>query len=92
MYEGGQMRDVASKGSTVLYLDRRKPLYKFFASIPYDPEKFYFVMVHDREVSITVRNVKAGQSYLLNHAAYSIIADRLNQEYGWEVYNSVGIN
>ncbi len=41
--ENGRMKDGCSIGSCVMHLDRRKPLYKFLSSIPYDPEKFYFV-------------------------------------------------
>lgn len=92
LYTDGQMRDVSSTGSTVMYLDRRKPLYKWFNTIAYDPAKFHFIFVNGNRVSINLRNLNTGQSYTLNRAAYEVVANSLKSIYGWEVYNNVDIN
>lgn len=88
----GEMKDSCSVGSCVMYLDRRKPLYKFLNSIPDDPEKFYFITIYGQSVSITFRNIYAGQSYKLKSAAYDVVVDRLRANFKWEIYNDVKVD
>ncbi len=88
----GQIKDSCSVGSCVMYLDRRKPLYKFLSSIPYDPEKFYFVQDDGGRISICLRNIHSGQSYDLNHAAYATVVLKLRANYNWEIYNDVKVD
>ena len=90
--EKGEMKDSCSVGSCVMHLDRRKPLYKFLNSIPYDPEKFYFVSIYDGSVSICLRSIRSGQSYTLNRAAYDVVVENLRTKYGWEIYNNVRLD
>lgn len=84
--------DSAAKGSTVMYPDRRKPLYKFLNSIPYDPQKFYIVSVYDRDVQISLRNLNTGQFYTLKRAAYEYVVKKLREVYGWEIYCNVDLD
>lgn len=88
----GQMNGVSGIGSCIMYLDRRKPLYKFFAAINYDPNKFYFITIYGNQVRIDFRNLNNGQSYVLSKAAYDVITNRLRETYGWEIYNNVNID
>ena len=90
--EKGEMKDSCSVGSCVMHLDRRKPLYKFLNSIPYDPEKFYFITIYGQRVSITFRNIYAGQSYKLKNAAYDVVVERLRVHFEWEIYNDVKVD
>lgn len=90
--KGGHMKDICSTGGCVMHLDRRKPLYKFLKSIPYDPEKFYFISDHAGNVSICLRNISSGQSYKLNRAAYDVVVEKLRIHYNWEVFNDVRVN
>ncbi len=92
VYEDGHMKDVCSTGGCVMYLDRRRPLYKFLKSIPYDPEKFYFISDYAGNVSIHLRNIFSGQSYKLNKAAYDVVVEKLRIHYNWEIYNDVRVN
>jgi len=92
VYENGHMKDISSVGSSVMHLDGRKPLYKFLKSIPYDPEKFYFIHADKGKVSIILRNVFHGQSYKLRKAAYDVIVEKLRLKYGWEIYNDVRVD
>lgn len=88
----GLVNDACCIGSTIMYLDRRKPLYKFLSSIPEDPQKFYFVMDHGKSVSISLRDLYFGQSYTLRSAAYQVVADRLKEKFDWEIFNNVNID
>ena len=78
-------------GSCVMYLDRRKPLYKFFASIPYDPYSF-FISIYDKQVSINLRNIGINQSYVMKRTAYDLAVKKLREVYEWEVYNDVRVD
>jgi len=82
----------SSVGSTVMYLDKRKPLFKFLNSIEYDPLSFYFVFIYDSKVSITLRNINTGQYYTLNKLAYDMVVEKLKDRFGWEIYNDVRID
>ena len=90
--EKGEMKDSCSVGRCVMHPDRRKPLYKFLSSIPYDPEKFYFVQDDGGRISICLRNIHSGQSYDLNHAAYATVVLKLRAHYNWEIYNDVKVD
>lgn len=84
--------DSSATGSAVLYLKKRSLLYKFFNSIPYTVDRFYFIFIYDSQVSIVLRNIKVGQSYNLKQAAYEIVVDLLRIKYNWEIYNDVKIS
>lgn len=84
--------DSCAHGSTVLYLKKRSPLFKFFNSIPYTVDGFYFISIHDSQVSISLRNINYGQSYDLMRAAYEIVVDQLKKKYNWEIYCNVDLN
>jgi len=90
--EDGNMRHEFSIGSTLIYLDKRKPLYKFLTSLIDDPNKFYSIFIFDRKASISLRNIRTWQSYILNDAAYDLVAKRLKEAYGWEVFNNVRVD
>ena len=84
--------DSSATGSAVLYLKKRSLLYKFFNSIPYTVDRFYFISIYDSQVSIVLRNIKVGQSYNLKQAAYEIVVDLLRIKYNWEIYNDVTLD
>ena len=84
--------DSSATGSAVLHLKKRSLLYKFFNSIPYTVDRFYFISIYDSQVSIVLRNIKVGQSYNLKQAAYEIVVDLLIKKYNWEIYNDVNLN
>jgi hypothetical protein len=89
--ETGWLNDECGSGSSVLYLKKRSALYKWLNSIPYNPEKFYFILVFDDEIHIALRNLSINQSFILHDAAYQIITDRLKEKFGWEIYNKVRV-
>lgn len=84
--------DSSATGSAVLYLKKRSLLYKFFNSIPYTVDRFYFISIYDSQVSIVLRNINVGQSYNLKQAAYEIVIDLLRIKYNWEIYNDVKLD
>ena len=92
LFGDGKVIDSSSVGSTIMYLDGRKPLFKFFNSIQYDPLSFYFVSIYESKVSITLRNINTGSFYTLNRLAYDIVVEKLKNHFGWEVYNDVRVD
>jgi hypothetical protein len=90
--ETGWLIDECGSGSSVLYLKKRSPLYKWLNSIPYNPDKFYFILVFDDEIHIALRNLSTNQSFMLHDAAYQIVTDRLKEKFGWEIYKRVRVN
>lgn len=84
--------DSCAHGSTVLYLKKRSLLFKFFNSIPYTVDGFYFISIYDSQVRISLRNINYGQSYDLMRAAYEIVVDQLKKKYNWEIYCNVDLN
>ncbi|MEO6670435.1 MAG: hypothetical protein ABIN36_13215 [Ferruginibacter sp.] len=85
----GEMRDGCSIGSTIMYLDKRKPLFKFFANLRNEPQDFYGIHLSDRELRISLRNIRLRQSYTMHRAVYDVIVTRLREAFGWEIYNNV---
>ncbi len=88
----GDLNDACSIGSTIMYLDMRKKLYKFFSSIQGNSGKGYVIFVHDNQVSIALEKVSGSQSYEIRNAGYEMLAQRLKQKFGWEIYCDVRID
>lgn len=88
----GEFKDSCSVGSTVLHLDRRKPLFKFFDKIPKLPMHFYHIEVWNSQVQISLRNLNTGQSYLLNRTAYELVASKLSARFQWESFCNVRLD
>jgi hypothetical protein len=92
VHPNGYMIDACAIGSTVMYLDRRRALYKFFAKLDKTPSDFYLVSVYDNQIRMSLRIDNVGQSYTLRYAANEILANRLREIYGWEIYNDVRVD
>jgi hypothetical protein len=86
------MQDSSSIGSTVMHLNKKSALFKFLSNINYNPEQFYFISIYDNKVSIVLRNMGEGQSYIPKKAAYDIIVKELIEKYNWDIYNDVRVD
>jgi hypothetical protein len=88
----GTLGSACGRGSAIMILKKRSPLYKFFKEMMVHPDHFYSVYISGNTVSLSIFNMTDNVSYLPMYAAYGIVVKRLKEKYNWQIYNTVDLD